>query len=113
MDTSTAWMLFVMTAFIHAATFMFLQEVANYFNRYISATGGLNHDDAYPSIPLEQEENLFDVQIVDPQIRMPPPTHVDEMQYQFMPSMQTTGRKSQDESRYTPLHDILDISIFR
>lgn len=113
MDTSTAWMLFVMTAFIHAATFMFLQEVANYFNRYISATGGLNHDDAYPSIPLEQEENLFDVQIADPQIRMPPPTHVDEMQYQFMSSMQTTGRKSQDESRYTPLHDILDISIFR
>ena len=106
METSTAWMLFVLTGMIHAGTFIFVQEVANGFKQYISATGGMNHTPGSILSDDGSEPTMLELHTTNT------PPGPDATRHHTQPLQNSAGHY-QDARQYKPLHDILDVSIFR
>jgi hypothetical protein len=94
MDPSTAWLLFILTAIIHAFTFVVLQQVADHFKLYISAlVGNAAHVNGVVSKGLYP----MDTDMGNHRGTIPPNKKNDII---------TT-------MKYQQLHDTLDVSIFR
>ena len=86
MDTRTSWLLFVLTMFVHSATFVFLQSVANGFQQFKSATLGEGTTVA---------KNVKK----DPVVQTPTKPLVAQSRYTMV--------------QYQELHHTLDVSVFR
>lgn len=114
MDPNTTWILFSLTAIIHAATFFFLQHMANCFREYITATGG--NGVCKNTAQMENIQNAPDTAFPEMHGRTVP-TILEQTEKIFNKTLTVATTPASgyfyQNARYTPLHESLDVSIFR
>lgn len=103
MDSAEIWILLVLTVIIHGATFYYLQYVANFFRvqMMLSATQG----------------STKDVLFTTPTHSNPPSTkptyHIHNLGEHRRDNIAALRMEPNSRVLYQPLHDTLDVSIFR
>lgn len=105
METTVSWLLFAVTLFIHAATFLVLQGAAHHFSRAVVSS-------VEPSADLfgASAENVADTDILKARLA-PPPSAMAARAYRPLP-------QADMEENYTcggvdALHNKLDVRIFQ
>jgi hypothetical protein len=118
LEPSTTWIVFVLAALLHSFTFLFLENMSNHFKDYINLCKGSDRkrhsDEVYDDGHVLREQTSV-VQMVPPQ-QLPPSATVSRFwklnENSFTHQLTHTAH-SHPNAAYTPLHDTLDVSVFR
>jgi hypothetical protein len=104
MDPRDSYLLFILTVFLHACTFFFLQNVASCFKDYISPLDGVvlavKQEVAAPGRPEEAQQQEVAV-----------PRAVPALKQQYYGGSRFISTNS--AANYHALHETLDVSVFR
>jgi hypothetical protein len=105
MNPMLVWTLFVLTMVLHAVTFFFLQGVSNYFKTYIEISPVGGNDNM--TIQKKTESGVV-VNNNPTQMRTAGCINVFNRE-----SVQHSCTDSKSRVYYQPLHETLDVSVFR